>query len=980
MSTENSQLTIIQRGVRLLFKPGQLIEFRVKRADESWRGFYYDNHKELAQSVLRLDSDPRVVSLYYVINAVRPNLPKQRGITVNPDAAQVDILLDGPTQQLTSNDDVETFNWLFIDVDTTRVPHLLETDKKEFDRIQHEPSTKEEKASAEVIAKSVAEFLVEEKKWPQPLLGDSGNGFHILAKVNLLNSAHNKNILIDCLKALAAKFDAPAAGIDASVFNPARLTRAYGTTTRKGTNTEERPYRQNKLFEPRTTIGEVSLEQMLNLATEISAGRRKDDERPETVEEFEPLDWIEHYAEQGAWTVEGTRDTGGMQIVVTDQCPVAGHKHTGSGLTGFIIGDTFGFHCFSDDCEGSTIGTIFKLLKEATNDDGKPKYVPYDKPIFKNEVKENFQEMLKEGDIVVASDEDDKVDQVEESRLDAAMAPVVELAPEQNAKNDWKTASEGIDGLDIRCNDQATYMLGIMLHHPEEVWQDGFLLFMKRFKDKLGYDAKGRKIPKGEVSTATLQIGVYETLRMIIKYAETHKRLPDRGMLRHFLDVNTDLSVRKTDYKKDILLFIDGVPDYPANTFDETAISLIKNLDFRQEVRAWREAFSYHLLSQENIQDARDALKKHFNLSTTQDTNFEQGPWQERVDAVYDDFERNILGVGDSRKFVLGLPSIDNSGMNIGLDGDRAICFCGPASNRKTTLALSVTLNFGINGKNVLFFAGEHLPRKLLKKLTLQLSHFFKDESSPLYDAEIASIPGLSKWEGLNRSATKDDLAKIKKLLLRLKAENLVPGYIEPQSIDAVARGSEDKVQALLDHTEATYAKYQWDAIIIDPLDTIMPPEVAGAKGVGNWKLCSGVVDRLFDFSRNAFGGKGCMVIVTAQFGADARRDIERIQDKNGGADNYDDELTSILRRDGLIQYFTTIGQRFDLCLGVATRTKDGVDGLLVKGRDREGGTFDNLRFVIDKDTNYLTEGRREYTISDQKPETILAGGFDDEL
>ena len=275
----------------------------------------------------------------------------------------------------------------------------------------------------------------------------------------------------------------------------------------------------------------------------------------------------------------------------------------------------------------------------------------------------------------------------------------------------------------------------------------------------------------------------------------------------------------------------------------------------------------------------------------------------------------------------------------------------------------------------MLFFAGEHLPKKLLKKLTLQLSHFFRQKDSPLFDEEIAKIPGLSKWEGLNRSATKEDLSAIKKLLLKLKAENLVPGYIEPQSIDAVSRGDEDKVGALLAHAEATYAKYQWDAIIIDPLDTIMPPEVAGGRGVNNWKLCSGIVDRLFDFSRNAFGGKGCMVIVTAQFGADARRDIERIQDKNGGNDNYDDEIESILKRDGLIQYFTTIGQRFDLCLGVAVRTKDGDEGMIVKVRDREGGTFTSCTFQIDPETNYLKEEPKDMKVLDMAAPVMMDDG-----
>jgi hypothetical protein len=458
-----------------------------------------------------------------------------------------------------------------------------------------------------------------------------------------------------------------------------------------------------------------------------------------------------------------------------------------------------------------------------------------------------------------------------------------------------------------------------------------------------------------------LSVNNYLTLYWLIKYAEVHRCLPDKEAMVRFIETSTDPEIWKSDERDKVKAFVSKLKDHPANQFDQEAIALIQKMDIRQEIRAWREAFGYHLLKQESIVDARDAIKRHFNMSTTQDTNIETGAWQERLDQVISDFQKDVSGSTNNNKFRTGFPAIDGGGLNIGIDGSRAICLCGPASNRKTTLALSMTLNAAIHGKNVLFFAGEHMPRKLLKKLTLALTHFFRDPDSAMYDEQIANIPALQKWENLNRTATTEDVEAVKKLFQKLRADNLVPGYIEPQSIDALSRGDEDKVGAILAHAEATFAKYQWDAIVIDPLDTIMPPDVGG-KGASNWKICSGIVDRLFDFSRNAFGGRGCVVIVSAQFNADARRDIEKLQDKNQGQDNHDDEIESILRQDSKIQYFTTIGQRFDLCLGVAVRTKDGSEGIIVKGRDREGGNFTSMRFEIDEVTNYLKELAKGYT------------------
>jgi hypothetical protein len=956
LSETNSQLSTIRLAISLLFKPGDLIEYRVKRAEEGWRGFYYNDHEKLAETVNRLNNDPRVVASYYVINPIRPSLPRERGITVNPDAATVDSIVDGPTQQLTKNTDIDTLNWMFIDVDTIRAVGF-----------EHDSSTAEEKAATKKVAISVLEYL-EEKGWPQPLLGDSGNGYHILCRVNMMNSDHNIHMLVDCLKALAKKFDSPAATIDAAVFNASRLTRAYGSTTRKGKETPERPYRRNRLIPPTNPIAEVSIDQILVLGSEIPMkDRRGSDDQPELVDGFDAGEWIDWYAKQGAFTIEGQRETNGMTVMVTDTCLTAGHKHSGSGLTGFIIGDTFGWHCFSDDCEGCTIGTVFKILREAVDENGKPKYEPFPGQVFKDEGLEAVLEGIEEGWIELADDSDAKAEKREEQKLDEVMAPRPESpAPNQDLP-EWNKGSDALDGLDIICNDLATHMLSVIFHHPTEVWQDGFIHFVKRIKNKLGFDKKWKKPEDGEAPQQTLKMPIGETLRLLIKFTETYKRLPDKVAFKHFLDVSTNPDIAENQFKDEVKVWVDGLTDQPANTFDITAIALMDKLDLRGEINAVRETFNYFLLRKHDIQGARLMLKKHFNISTSQDTAFEQGAWQDRTEAIYADFEKNIRGVGDSRKFTLGFGSIDKSGMNIGLDGDHAICLCGPASNRKTTAALSIAMNFAITGKNGLFFAGEHQCMKVLKRLTLQLSHFFKN------DPEIGSIPGLSKWEGLKRTATDDDLGKVKNLLLKLKAGDDVPGFIEPQNIGAVTQGDDDKVGAILAYAEATYAKYQWDFIVIDPLDSIMPPEIAGARGVSNWKLCSGIVDRLFDFSRNAFGGKGCMVVVTAQFGSDARRDIERIQEKNSGMENYDDELESILKRDGLIQYFTTIGQRFDLCLGVATRTKDGSEGLIVRGRDREGGVFNSCTFHVDPDTNYMTEKPRQYAKIEEIPQTMAA-------
>jgi hypothetical protein len=62
------------------------------------------------------------------------------------------------------------------------------------------------------------------------------------------------------LKALAARFDEEAVKIDQTVFNAARITKAYGTVVRKGDDLPERPHRLSRILDVPTTLAPVPRE------------------------------------------------------------------------------------------------------------------------------------------------------------------------------------------------------------------------------------------------------------------------------------------------------------------------------------------------------------------------------------------------------------------------------------------------------------------------------------------------------------------------------------------------------------------------------------------------------------------------------------------------------------------------------------------------------------------------------------------------
>jgi hypothetical protein len=83
--------------------------------------------------------------------------------------------------------------------------------------------------------------------WPAPILADSGNGYHLLYRIDL--PADDGGQVRRLLHALGERFDTDKVKIDRAVFNPARICKAYGTWSRKGDSTPERPHRQSRILE-----------------------------------------------------------------------------------------------------------------------------------------------------------------------------------------------------------------------------------------------------------------------------------------------------------------------------------------------------------------------------------------------------------------------------------------------------------------------------------------------------------------------------------------------------------------------------------------------------------------------------------------------------------------------------------------------------------------------------------------------------------
>lgn len=68
-----------------------------------------------------------------------------------------------------------------------------------------------------------------EQHWPDPLYADSGNGAHLLYRLDFPNDAASTTLVARVLQALALRFNDTCVTVDEATFNAARLLEVPGT-------------------------------------------------------------------------------------------------------------------------------------------------------------------------------------------------------------------------------------------------------------------------------------------------------------------------------------------------------------------------------------------------------------------------------------------------------------------------------------------------------------------------------------------------------------------------------------------------------------------------------------------------------------------------------------------------------------------------------------------------------------------------------
>lgn len=231
-----------------LFKrEGALLEIRAmlktKARSPAWEGWgdtitgYFDDY----------------TAFYTALRGLELDFGEAQGIYVTINPVKLDLFARAPNRLVvagagmtTSDTDILAIHWLLIDCDPIRTAHVSANDAELGAAVQRLGEIRE-------YLRSIG--------WPDPVTARSGNGAHDLYSLELPNTEDARDLRADVLNALQLMFgnkgsqpDAVGADvaegeigveIDQRVFNAARITKAYGTTPRKGFAVQDRPHRRS---------------------------------------------------------------------------------------------------------------------------------------------------------------------------------------------------------------------------------------------------------------------------------------------------------------------------------------------------------------------------------------------------------------------------------------------------------------------------------------------------------------------------------------------------------------------------------------------------------------------------------------------------------------------------------------------------------------------------------------------------------------
>lgn len=235
----------VRKAVPILFAPGDRHEIRALPSGKC-RIVSSDDVEAVVRAVSELDG-----TIYYSLNPI------------------------SPTAERANSGSVIRRRWLLVDIDPIRSADVSATD--------------DEKAMASQVVDAILGGLGGEG-WPAPIVGDSGNGWHLHYRIDLPNDKLSRQLVKAALAALAKRFDTAHARVDTSVHDAPRICKLPGTWSRKGKDTADRPHRRAAILYVPESTDVVSAELLTDLGeTKVEAKGAPSNTGPVPAQPLDPF-------------------------------------------------------------------------------------------------------------------------------------------------------------------------------------------------------------------------------------------------------------------------------------------------------------------------------------------------------------------------------------------------------------------------------------------------------------------------------------------------------------------------------------------------------------------------------------------------------------------------------------------------------------------------------------------------------------------
>jgi hypothetical protein len=281
---------------------------------------YFDNADACLAELEKLTTAKGV---YFTLNPVNAALLARRANR-----------LDYAEKNATTNDQhILQCRWLLLDVDADRPSGISASDS--------------EKKAAHKKALEIYEYL-KGRGWPLPMAADSGNGYHLLYRIDL--PCNDGKVLEQVLTALADRFDGDGVKLDRSVHNQARIARLYGTLAAKGDNTKERPQRLSKILKAPESLEVASAEKLRALVDELKPADPPQGERRAAHNAWFDVDaFLTRY---GIAVAERIIEADGTIKRRLERCPFNPDHETPDAAVFQMPDGKLGFRCLHNSCTG----------------------------------------------------------------------------------------------------------------------------------------------------------------------------------------------------------------------------------------------------------------------------------------------------------------------------------------------------------------------------------------------------------------------------------------------------------------------------------------------------------------------------------------------------------------------------------------------------------------------------------------------------